>query len=123
MANIDRNHMLLAFVWLIIGTLFGFWMGASNELQFRAVHVTMLLPGFVTLALYGAVFRLWPDLKASAAAPAQFWIAQIGQVLLVIGGWHFVVTGAIWLIASASAVMIAGALIMTWMFWSGNRSA
>jgi len=83
----------------------------------------MLLPGFVTLALYGAVFRLWPDLKASAAAPAQFWIAQIGQVLLVIGGWHFVVTGAIWLIASASAVMIAGALIMTWMFWSGNRSA
>jgi len=32
MANIDRNHMLLAFVWLIIGTLFGFWMGASNEL-------------------------------------------------------------------------------------------
>jgi hypothetical protein len=123
MPAIDRNYTMIALVWLVAGTLFGFWMGASNALQYRTVHVAMLLPGFVTLAIYGFTYRLWPELKESGLARAQFWIASLGQLFLLIASWHFVATGAIWLAAPASAVVIVEAIMLTYMFWSGTRQA
>jgi hypothetical protein len=41
---------------------------ADNRLQ--TVHVAMVLPDFVTLAIYGIVFRSWPELKSAPLAAA-----------------------------------------------------
>src|SRR5579859_1834741 len=51
--KLDRAHLLVAISWLVLGTLFGFWMGARGASQFIPVHTAMLLPGFVTLAIMG----------------------------------------------------------------------
>lgn len=123
MKNIDRNYVLAALAWLIIGTVFGFWMGAANATNYIPLHVAMLLPGFVTLAIYGAIYRLWPELKSSGLAAAQFWIAVVGQLFLVIGAWHNLATGGIAIVAPASAAVIVGALLMGWQFWSLTKPA
>jgi hypothetical protein len=117
MKNIDRNFLLVAFAWLIVGTVFGFWMGATNALQYQVVHVAMLLPGFVTLAIYGFIYRLWPSLKEGPMATAQFWLAVIGQLFVVVGTWHNLATGGVAIVAPASIIYIAAAVLMTWMFW------
>ncbi len=57
----------------------GFWMGATNSLQYRDFHVAMLLPGFVTLAVYGAVSRLWPQLETARLATLQFGVVEEGS--------------------------------------------
>ena len=84
-ANIDRVYVLIALLWLVAGELLGFYMGASGNLAVRDTHVAMVLPGFVVLTLYGALYRLWPAMKESALAKVQFWCAMLGVLALVIG--------------------------------------
>jgi hypothetical protein len=120
---IDRTLMLNALGWLVAGTVFGFWMGASGELQLVTVHVAMLLPGFVTLAIYGLTYRLWPGLERAKLARLQGWLAVLSEPLLVAGAWHNVATGSILPIAPASAAAIAAAALMAWLFWRETLAA
>ena len=95
MGTISRSYVLIALLWLVAGMAEGFWMGATNSLQYRDFHVAMLLPGFVTLAVYGAVYRLWPQLEAARLATLQFWLAVSGSLLIVLGTLQQVLTGSV----------------------------
>ncbi len=123
MTNIDRNYIGYALAWLIAGTIFGFWMGATGSVQYVSVHVAMLLPGFVTLAIYGMIYRLWPGLKTSPLAAAQFWLAAVSLPLMVLGAWVMVANGGIVLVAAASGLAIAAAILMGLVFWRGASPA
>jgi hypothetical protein len=48
----------LALSLLVVGEALGLSMGIVSDMKFRPVHVAMVLPGFVVLALYGFMFRL-----------------------------------------------------------------
>lgn len=123
MTNIDRNYLTLALAWLVLGTCFGFWMGASNNVQYVGVHVALLLPGFVTLSIYGFIYRLWPELKAMPMARLQFWLAAVSLPFLPLGSAMQVQSGSIAVIATASGVAIVAAVLMAWMFWQGASRA
>ncbi len=45
-------------------------MGMRADNTWRGVHIAIVLVGFVTLAIYGALFRLWPTMKRGALARA-----------------------------------------------------
>jgi hypothetical protein len=49
MKNLGRKYFLVALPLLLIGMVQGFWMGVTNALQYRDLHIALLLPGFVTL--------------------------------------------------------------------------
>jgi hypothetical protein len=123
MNNIDRNYMRLALVWLVLGTVFGFWMGATGRLDLLGVHVTMLVPGFLTLAVYGVIYRLWPELKASKLAAAQFWCVAVSLLFMVIGSWHMSAAGSIAIVAPASALGIVAAILLAVIFWRETKPA
>ena len=123
MQNIDRVFVAMALVWLVIGMVFGFWMGATNSLQYVTTHVAMLLPGFTTFAIYGFIYRLWPALKQAGLARAQLGIAAIAQIGIVVGSFQFIANGSIAIIAPASLAAIVAALLMGWMFWQGSAEA
>jgi hypothetical protein len=123
MANIDRFYVLIALLWLVVGELLGFYMGASGNLALRDTHVAMVLPGFVVLTLYGALYRLWPAMKDGVLAKIQFWCAVLGVLVLVIGA-HMIMIGAG--VAGAvigSLLTIAGAVLMTAIFWTKAANA
>jgi|SRR5215468_7624552 len=121
MAHIDRAYIAIALLLLIVGELLGLYMGIANDMRYRSVHVAMVLPGFVTLAIYGFIYRLWPDMKNAALAPAQFWIAVLSAIGLVAGAYHFSFTGGVWIAAPASLTTIAAAILLLWLFWTGSR--
>lgn len=125
MVNIDRAYIAVALVLLILGMMLGFYMGASANNTLLEVHIAMMLPGFVVLALYGAIYRLWPAMKTAALAQVQFWVAVLGEIGLVIGAAMFVNSGRtdVSLLAAASGVVIFGAILMAWLFWSRSGSA
>ena len=58
MAEIDRFYVAIALALLVLGEILGLYMGIVSDMRFRAVHVALVLPGFVVLALYGFIFRL-----------------------------------------------------------------
>jgi|KBSSwiStaDraftv2_1062776.scaffolds.fasta_scaffold3067137_1 hypothetical protein len=116
MAKIDRALITLALAWLILGMLLGFYMGAAADTSLLDVHVAMLLGGFVLLSVYGFIYRLWPLLKQSRLAKAQFWIAALGSVGTIVGAAQMVLGWGIITVAAGSAVAIIGAILMGWLF-------
>jgi hypothetical protein len=53
-------------------------MGITEDNTLLQMHVAIMLSGFVTLAIYGIVYLLWPALKNSLLALVQFWVAIAG---------------------------------------------
>jgi hypothetical protein len=122
-AQIDRTFIGVALVWLILGMVLGLYMGITANNQLLVVHVAMLLSGFVVLALYGVIYRLWPALKDTPLAAAHFWIAVIAVLGQVVGAYQFATSGgtSIAVIALSSVLSILAAILMAWIFWT--RSA
>ena len=118
MAKIDRAFVTVSLAWLIAGLLLGFHMGASGDNKFLDVHVAMLLPGFVVLTLYGVVYRLWPAMKASGLAKAQFWIANVGELGLVAGALQIALGGGPIVAGIGAALVIVSAGLMGFLFWT-----
>jgi hypothetical protein len=119
MAHIDRAFVGMALVWLMLGMVLGLWIGWTHSTEYLSVHTTMLLPGFVMLAVYGVLYRLWPEMKNSGLAKAQFWLASLGAFGQVAGAYQFMRSGGddMMLIAGSSVMAILGGLLMTWLFW------
>jgi hypothetical protein len=118
MVEIDRGYVLAAQVLAVAGMLLGFYMGVAADNKLQTVHVAMVLPGFVTLAIYGIVFKLWPGFKAALLAAVQFWTGTIGAVAMVIGSHLFVTAGSVPLVAVGSLLAIVAVALLTWPFWS-----
>jgi hypothetical protein len=117
MAQIDRAYVALALVLLIVGEVLGFYMGMMTDNKWRGVHIVIVLVGFVTLAIFGVLFRLWPAMKQGVLAMAQFWLTVIGLAGVIVGTMQQTLNGSIALLAAGSAVMIVGALLLAWLFW------
>jgi len=122
MLEIDRAYVAIALVWSVVGMLLGLYMGIAEDLKLLPVHIAMMLSGFVTLLLYGTVYRLWPALKKSPLALAQFWISAVGVAVLIVGT-YFRLHGIIALAAIGSLAMIVGAALIAWIFIAKAREA
>jgi hypothetical protein len=123
MFEIDRAYVAIALLWAVAGMLLGLYMGIAADNKLLTVHVAMLLSGFVTLAIYGMAYRLWPAMKKSPLALAQFWITAIGSAGVIVGSYFFVTSGSVPLVAIASVGMIMGSALMSWLFIARGREA
>jgi len=123
MFEIDRAYVAMALLWAVAGMLLGLYMGIAADNKLLTVHVAMLLSGFVTLAIYGMAYRLWPAMKKSPLALAQFWITAIGAAGVIVGSYFFATSGSVPLVAIASVTMIIGSALMSWLFIARGREA
>jgi hypothetical protein len=122
MARIDRAYVTAALL-LLFGELLGFYMGLTSDMKLRSVHITIVLVGFVTLALFGFMFRLWPAMKSGSLAAAQFWLGVVGVIGIVIGTYQFVTSGGIAIVGPASALLIIATALLLWLFWTRSAAA
>jgi hypothetical protein len=116
MVKIDRAFVNAGLVFLVLGMLLGFYMGASGDNKYLDVHVAILLGGFVVLTFYGVIYRLWPVLKDGPLVKAQFWIALIGALTVAVGAGLIVNQMGVAVAAIGSALAIIGAVLMLWIF-------
>jgi hypothetical protein len=85
MQRLDRNYILIGLGWVVIGMIFGTWLGATNQLNYANSHAHINLLGFVTSVLFGLLFWAYPAMAKSRLAVPQFLIYEAGVVLLVVG--------------------------------------
>ena len=121
--EIDRAYVAIALLWAIAGMLLGLYMGIAADNKLLVMHVAMMLTGFVTLAIYGMLYRLWPALKKSPLARIQFWIAVLSAAGIIVGSYFFATSGSVPLAAGASVVFIVSAVLMAWLFIAKARDA
>ncbi|MGZ5870949.1 MAG: hypothetical protein ACXWKP_02435 [Bradyrhizobium sp.] len=123
MLEIDRAYVAIALLWAVVGMVLGLYMGIAEDNKLLTVHVAMLTSGFVTLALYGMAYRLWPAMKKSPLAIIQFWTSVLGVAGLIVGSYLLVTRGSVPLAAIGSIAMIIGAALMSWLFIARSREA
>ena len=130
MRNLARAYVLTALFWLVAGMGLGLWMGANeagitnvNSLMYRPVHVTITMLGFVLLAVYGFIYRLWPKLEKARYATLQFWLSTIGGLLMVIGTYVQVVGGSVWIDGVGAIFVFCGAILLMFLFLTTSEFA
>jgi len=105
MARIDTAFLLVASVCLIIGVCLGIYMGVNEDFQLVAVHTHVNLVGWASLALFGVIYRVYPELAASRLARAQFWLSAPSALVFPVG------------IYLAQAHQIRAVVIATSLLW------
>ena len=75
----------IAVVYFLIGISLGLYMSVTHKFVLSTVHVHMNLLGWVSLAIAGILYLLFPHLPLTSAAKAHFWLHNIGLPLMMIG--------------------------------------
>lgn len=111
MKRIDVYFLLLATFILLCGVSLGIKMGASQDFTLTPVHAHLNLAGWASLALFGLVYRAYPQLAERRLALFHFIASSTGSVLLPIGIGFAVLKGQPTLAIVASLLWLVGVLI------------
>src|SRR5260221_10173371 len=74
-----------AVVYGMLGVLLGNIMGESEDHSQLVTHAHLLLIGWVSFAIFGFFYHLFPGRAASALARVHFGLAQVSYLALILG--------------------------------------
>jgi len=95
----------------LCGAVLGTRMGASEDFTLTPVHAHLNLAGWASLALFGLVYRAYPELAQRRIAPFHFIVSATGSVLLPIGIGLAVLKGEPTLAIIASLLFLLGVIL------------
>ena len=106
MQRIDVMFILLAAFMLVCGVSMGVYMGAVHDFSLAPIHAHTNLVGWASLALFGIVYRIFPELKERRLAAVHLGLAApaalafpFGIYLAIFAEWPFlsIVAALAWL--------------------------
>jgi len=74
-----------AIAYAVLGMVLGLIMGITKDHAQMPTHAHLLVIGWVSFALFGFFYHLFPGTAASRLAPVHFWLSQASFVTLIIG--------------------------------------
>ena len=86
-------------------------MGVNEDLQLVAVHTHINLVGWASLALFGVIYRLYPELAASRLALVHFWLSAPSAVVFPVGIYLAQVHQIHAVVIATSLLWLLGALV------------
>lgn len=69
-------------IYFVIGVIFGMYMGISEQFQFSSAHAHINLLGWVSLAIAGLIYQVFPSVGKNKLATTHFWFQMFGVPLL-----------------------------------------
>jgi peptidoglycan/LPS O-acetylase OafA/YrhL len=119
-----RVHVVfigLGLIFLVVGMVFGIWMGITQNFQFLDAHAHWNLVGFVTSTLYGLIHRAYPKLATSRLTWVQC-ITHVLGVLIFAPGIIVVVTTHNEMPAIiGSLLIVSAALMFMWIYFTHDH--
>jgi hypothetical protein len=82
--NISRNFLVIGACYLLVGILFGMYMGGSGDHTLAPLHAHINLLGFTLMTLFGLVYRQIPALVGGWMARTHFLLHQAGALVLLV---------------------------------------
>lgn len=83
--NISRGFLVMGAIYLVVGIVFGSYMGGSGDHLLAPVHAHVNLLGFTLMTVFGIGYRLVPGLADGALPKVHFWLHQVGSLFLLLG--------------------------------------
>lgn len=75
MTRISDRFLQLGVLFALAGMGLGVWMGKTEDFQLQAVHAHINLLGWVSMLLYGLVYRVIPKAAEGRLPVVHFWLA------------------------------------------------
>ena len=119
-----RAHVVfigLGLIFLVVGMVFGLWMGISHNLQFAAAHAHWNLVGFVTSTLYGLIHRAYPKLADSKLTWPQCILHVAGVLIFAPGIILAVISNEVIAAAVGGVLIILAALMFMWIYFTHDH--
>lgn len=85
MTMLARSCWVSAALYALVGMGFGIWMAASGNHLYSSAHAHLNLLGWVSIALFGAYYTLFPQAAASTLAKVQLGCMHLGTILMFPG--------------------------------------
>ena len=85
MNRLDLKFLLLAAIMLTAGVTLGVVMGIRHDFSLAPVHAHINLVGWTSLALFGIVYKLYPEMTRSRLAGLHFLLAAPAAMLFPAG--------------------------------------
>ena len=83
--SISRGFIVMGAVYLVVGIVFGSYMGGSGDHALAPVHAHINLLGFTLMTIFGIGYRMIPGLAEGMLPKLHFWLHQVGALLLLVG--------------------------------------
>jgi cbb3-type cytochrome oxidase subunit 1 len=74
----------IASIYFVVGVCFGMFMSITHKFEFASVHAHINLVGWVSLALAGLVYSVFPKAADSRLGKFHFWLHNIGLPIMMI---------------------------------------
>jgi cbb3-type cytochrome oxidase subunit 1 len=68
----------IAVVYFVIAIILGIIMGIRHDFSLSSVHAHLNLLGWVSMALFGTIYHLFPAAGSNKLATAHFWLHNLG---------------------------------------------
>lgn len=78
-----RRWIFMAAIYFVVALCLGLGMSISGDHGLRSVHAHLNLLGWVSMAVIGVVYHLFPQAGSSRLATAQFWLMQLGLPVMM----------------------------------------
>jgi cbb3-type cytochrome oxidase subunit 1 len=81
MDRLDLKFLMLGAAMLVVGVGMGIYMAVTHDFQLSPVHAHVNLVGWVSLSLFGIVYRLFPELQPRRLARVHFLLAAPAAIM------------------------------------------
>lgn len=81
----ERNYLLTAFGYGILGLVLGIYMAATKNHSQLVTHAHIMLLGFVVTFIYAVVVKVWSIDMTTGLARVQFYTHQLATPVLIAG--------------------------------------
>jgi len=79
------RFLKIAVIYFLIGIFMGMFMSITHQFQYAPSHAHMNLLGWVSLALAGIIYHLFPSIAENKLAKTHFWLHNVGLPIMMVG--------------------------------------
>lgn len=103
----------ISVVYFVIGACLGMYMSMTEKFDFTPVHVHINLLGWMSMALAGLIYVVFPKASETTLAKVHFWLHNISLPIMMIGLAFLVsgVTAATPAVATGGTLMVLGIIV------------
>jgi hypothetical protein len=80
-----NRYFRISVLYALVGMVWGIYMAITEDHSTYPAHAHLLLLGWVSMVIYGVIYRLCPKAAEGTLARIHFWIANAGLVVMIPG--------------------------------------
>lgn len=83
-STLPATWIRIAVIYFVIAVALGVFMGASHDHSLFSLHAHLNLLGWVSMALFGVVGKVFPEITTNLLAKLHFWIYNASLPVMAI---------------------------------------